>query len=363
MEFDGGFYVLGTSLKVFFIDLLLSGDNAVVIALACRSLAPHHMRKAVLFGTGIAVLLRIGLTTIVSFLLDVPGLKLAGAVALLVIAVRLMAEENRGTKGSGADRDGEADPAKRDDDLWAAIGVILVADLVLSLDNVVALAAVAQGSVFFLALGLIASIPLLTYGSMVIMTLLDRYPALIAAGGALLGWIAGDIGISDPIIAGWVGTQAPALPIAMPLLGAVFVLAEGRIAERERRMSPAPEARPTVAPSGRGDARSARPEELVAEGLRTEASLAAADRTEAPLAGPPGQASLVAALLRLAKRALRRGGEQRAGAGMGERGRPRGRGGIGRASHRPRRRRQSWRSTEARARLRPPRLRRRIRRR
>jgi YjbE family integral membrane protein len=296
METDGGFYFLGTSLKVFFIDLLLSGDNAIVIALACRSLAPHHMRKAVLFGTGAAILLRVGLTTIIAFLLDVPGLKLAGALALLVIAVRLMAAEGAEAKGHDI---GERS-AKRDDDLWAAIGVIFIADLVLSLDNVVALAAAAQGSIFFLAFGLLASIPLLMYGSMFIMALLDRYPVLIAAGGALLGWIAGDIGISDPVISGWVGTHAPALTIAMPLLGAVFVLLESRIAEQERGMSTAPEARRIIDPSVFVDARLVRQDEPTAELVRPDAPVADAN----PAAEPPRQSSLVMALLGLAKRAL-----------------------------------------------------------
>src|SRR4029077_11054483 len=137
-------------------------------------------------------------------------------------------------ENNGTSRAGGKGSAERGDGLWTAIGIILIADLAISLDNVVALAAVAQGNVVFLTLGLLASIPLLMYGSMFVTALLNRYPILVAAGGALLGWIAGDMGISDPIISDGVSTQAPALTVAMPLLGAVFVLLESRIIEQSQ---------------------------------------------------------------------------------------------------------------------------------
>jgi YjbE family integral membrane protein len=236
MGFDGDFYFLGTSFKVFFIDLLLSGDNAVVIALACRSLPAPQMRKAIFIGTAAAILLRVYLTLVVSYLLEIPGLKLVGAVALLIIAIKLIVEEDK--EGKTAD---SSDPDGRQNlDLWSAVFVVVVADLIMSLDNVVALAAVAKGSIFFLALGLLLSIPLLMFGSLFVAALLKRYPLLITAGGALLGWIAGDIGITDPLIADWVSVQAPALIPAMPLLGAIFVLLEGRIIEGERARSRSP---------------------------------------------------------------------------------------------------------------------------
>ena len=237
MDFGGDLSFLGTSLKVFFIDLLLSGDNAVVIALACRALPRHQMRKAMLAGIVAAVLLRVYLTTVVSFLLDIPCLKLVGALALVIIAIKLMVDEDEGQEGGHADAAG-GDSRKQD--LWGTIVVIVLADLTMSIDNVVGLAAVAQGSIIYLALGLLLSIPLLMYGSVFVMALLKRYPWLIAAGGALLGWIAGDIAMTDPLIVEWVNTQAPALTVVMPILGALFVLLESRIVERDRRHAPPP---------------------------------------------------------------------------------------------------------------------------
>lgn len=235
MGFDGDFSFLGTSLKVFFVDLLLSGDNAVVIALACRALPSNQMRKAILIGTGIAILLRVYLTTMVAYLLEIPCLKLVGAVALVVIAIKLMVKEDE--QGGETNRSGG--DGKPSLDLWTAVFVVVIADVIMSLDNVVALAAVAKGSIFFLGLGLVLSIPLLMSGSMFVAALLKRYPMLIAAGGAFLGWIAGDIGVSDPMVADWVTVQAPALTVAMPLLVALFVLMESHIVEDERRRSKA----------------------------------------------------------------------------------------------------------------------------
>lgn len=230
MLLDGDFTFVGSSLKVFFVDLLLSGDNAVVIALACRALPPKQMRFAVLFGTATAILLRVYLTTVVAYLLAIPCLKLVGAFALLMIAVKLTITEDDAKPGlvhGGATRF-----AEQELELWAAVVLIVLADLVMSLDNVVALAAASKGSVAFLVLGLALSIPLLMYGSLFVAALLKRYPGLITCGGAILGWIGGDIGVSDPLIADWVNTQAPALAVAMPFLGAIFVLAESRIIGR-----------------------------------------------------------------------------------------------------------------------------------
>ena len=230
MSFDGNFYFLGTTLKIFFVDLLLSGDNAVVIALACRSLPANQIRKAILFGTSAAILLRIYFTTVVAYLLDLPSLKLIGAAALIVIAIKLIGDEDKQSAAAKSDGgDGKQIP-----DLWTAVFVIVISDVILSLDNVVALAAVAKGSILFLGLGLALSIPLLMWGSLFVAALLKRYPVIVKAGGALLGWIAGDIGVSDPMIADWMNSQAPALVIAMPLFGAIFVLLESRIIEDER---------------------------------------------------------------------------------------------------------------------------------
>ena len=186
-------------------------------------------------GTGVAIVLRVCLTMAVSYLLDVPGLKLAGALALIVIAIKLIVKRGERAKINGTSRADGNGSAKLGDGLWTAIGIIIIAYPALSLDSVVALAAVAQGHVIFLTLGLLASTPLLVYGSVFVTGILDRYPFLIPAGGALLGWIAGEMGIADPVISNWVSTQAPALTVVMPLLGAVFVLLESRIVEQKHK--------------------------------------------------------------------------------------------------------------------------------
>lgn len=245
MGLDGGLHSLGLTLQVFFLDILLSGDNAIVIALACRRLSAHQMRQAIMVGTGAAIGLRILFTTIVTFLLAIPFLKLLGMMALIVIAIKLLIEEDDSLDGTLSGL-GNSQPNVAGSQpspsvsLWSTIGVIVVADATMSLDNVVALAAISQNSVFFLVLGLALSVPLLMYGSLFVTTLLKRYPILIPAGGALLGWVAGDIGMSDPLIADWVTAQLPGLTLAVPPACAIFVLLESRIIQQNRLRFPKP---------------------------------------------------------------------------------------------------------------------------
>jgi YjbE family integral membrane protein len=224
MGFDNIFHNLNLTLEVFFLDLLLSGDNAMVIALACRSPSPELTRRVMLIGIGGAIALRILLTTVASLLLHIPLLKLVGGVALTFIAIKLTIEEE-------GEVESDRSPPKNHPDLWSTVGTIIVADLVMSVDNVVALAAVTQGRIFFLTLGLLMSVPLLMFGSLFVAALLRRYPLLIRGGGAMLGWIAGDIAISDPMITDWVNQQSPALTVVVPILVVVFVLIESRIME------------------------------------------------------------------------------------------------------------------------------------
>lgn len=245
MGLDSGMHSLGLTLQVFFLDLLLSGDNAIVIALACRRLPIQQMRQAVLIGTGAAIGLRILFTTVVTFLLAIPFLKLLGMLALIAIAIKLLVEEDAGEEeAQSASGDSQQNLAgslhEPSVSLWSTIGVIVIADVTMSLDNVVALAAISQNSVYFLVLGLALSIPLLMYGSLFVTTLLKRYPILIPAGGALLGWVAGDIGMTDPLIADWVTTQSPGLTLAVPLACAIFVLLESKIIERNMLRFPKP---------------------------------------------------------------------------------------------------------------------------
>jgi YjbE family integral membrane protein len=176
--------------KIIWINVLLSGDNALVIAMACRNLEPKQRFWGMILGAAAAVILRIIFTGIVATLMGLPYLKLVGGLALLVIAAKLLVPEQE-------DEDG----VKSASHLWAAIQIVVVADIVMSLDNVIAVAAAAQGSVPLLILGLAISIPLIVAGAALIMALLTRLPILVWAGAALLGWIAGEVIATDPAVA------------------------------------------------------------------------------------------------------------------------------------------------------------------
>ncbi len=234
---------VATVLVVFLIDLLLSSDNAVVVALASRGLPGSQRRAAVSLGIAIAILLRIALTSVATITLQLSGLQLVGGILLLMIATRLAARD----EPIRLRRDGSAAGPGRSS-LAAAIAVIVVADLIMSFDNVVAIAAVARGDILVLSLGLLLSIPFLVWGASLAITLLRRYRPLVIAGGALLGWIAGDIAVSDPLIVGWIDSQAPALPYAVPALAALFVLAETLWAGTPKSALGAPQ--PTADESG-----------------------------------------------------------------------------------------------------------------
>ena len=175
--------------KIIWINVLLSGDNALVIALACRGLEPRHRLWGMVLGAGAAVVLRIIFTSIVVTLMELPYLKLVGGLALVVIAAKLLVPEEEGEAG-----------VESTSHLWAAVQIVVVADIVMSLDNVIAVAASANGSVPLLILGLAISIPLIVAGAALIMALLNRLPILVWAGAALLGWIAGDVMATDPAV-------------------------------------------------------------------------------------------------------------------------------------------------------------------
>ena len=191
---------------IIWINLLVSGDNAVMIALAARSL-PHDQQKlAVFWGSAAAVALRIVLTVFAVALLELPWLKLAGGLLLIWIGIKLLAPDKEELEVSAHTR------------LWHAIRTILIADLVMSIDNVIAVAAAANAAAptpdlatmkyTLLALGLAISIPIVIFGSVLMLGIMERFPVVIALGAALLGWIAGDIIVTDPAIAGWIGSHA-----------------------------------------------------------------------------------------------------------------------------------------------------------
>ncbi|CAN5517973.1 TerC family protein [soil metagenome] len=178
--------------KIIWINVLLSGDNALVIALACRGLQPKQRVWGMVLGAAVAVLLRIIFTGIVVTLMALPYLKLVGGLALLVIAAKLLVPEKE-------DEDGVEAAAH----LWAAVRIVAVADIIMSLDNVIAVAAAANGSLVLLILGLAISVPMIVAGAALIMALLDRMPALIWLGAALLGWVAGEVIATDPAVVPW----------------------------------------------------------------------------------------------------------------------------------------------------------------
>jgi YjbE family integral membrane protein len=208
-------------LEIIWINILLSGDNAVVIALACRSLPAHQRRLGIALGSGAAVFLRVVFTFLVVELLALPFVKIVGGALLLWIAIRLVSEET----------EEKIEPAKT---IWASIRLIVVADAVMSLDNVMAIAAAAKGSSLLILFGLALSIPLIVFGSTLLLSLLNRFPALIWAGAALLGWIAGDLIAADPALAEWLGARAPDLASWAPSAGAVLVCATAWLRTRRK---------------------------------------------------------------------------------------------------------------------------------
>lgn len=212
--------------QIILINIVLSGDNAVVIALACRSLPPRQQRKAILFGSVGAIVLRIVLTFFAVFLLTLPWLKLVGAALLLWIGVGLL---------KGEDDDGKL---AEHQGLAAAIRTIIVADFIMSLDNVIGVAAAAKGDLLLLVLGLVISVPLIVFGSTLILRLMNRFPVIITLGAALLGWVAGEMALSDPAIAAHVG-HGRVLHFAAPAIGAVLVVAVGKWLARRERVEPA----------------------------------------------------------------------------------------------------------------------------
>jgi YjbE family integral membrane protein len=208
-------------MQIIGVNIVLSGDNAVVIALAARSLPPAQQQKVVAWGSGAAVVMRIVLTIVAVELLRLPYLKLVGAALLLWIAVQLLLPEG---EGEG--------PEAAGGNLIPAIKTILLADLVMSLDNVIAVAAAAKGSVTLLVLGLAISIPLVVFASTLLMTLMSRYPIIIMIGAALLGWVAGEMAISDPAVKAWVDANVAVLHYAAPALGAIGVVVLGKLLAR-----------------------------------------------------------------------------------------------------------------------------------
>jgi len=204
------------ALEIIVINVLLSGDNAVVIALACRNLPPAQRKWGVIWGAVGAIVLRIVLTYFAVTLLTLPYLKIVGGALLLWIGVKLIAEEDEGEGGDGK--------VAASDKLVAAVRTVIVADLVMSVDNVLGVAAAAKGSLLLLVFGLVVSIPLVIAGSQIIMRMIERFPILILAGGGLLGWVAGEMIVEDVALAPWIEGHAHILQWAIPVAGVLLVV-------------------------------------------------------------------------------------------------------------------------------------------
>src|SRR2546422_7373643 len=193
-------------IKIIGVNIILSGDNAVVIALAARSLPPKQQTQAIIWGSGAAIVMRIILTLFAVALLTLPWLKIVGSLLLFWIGVKLLVPE---------DDDAEIEAS---DQLLSAIKTILIADLVMSLDNVIAVAAAAGGSVLLLILGLAISIPLVIFGATLLLKLMERFPVIITIGGALIGWVAGEMLVTDPALEGWLTGLGVAVAKAKPMI-------------------------------------------------------------------------------------------------------------------------------------------------
>ena len=215
-------------LKIMWINILLSGDNAVVIAMACRGL-PHRQRVwGMILGAGVAVLLRVVFTVFVAALMLLPYLKIVGGLALFYIAAKLLVPE-----------DEDKNETEATEHLWRAVKIVAIADIIMSLDNVIAIAAAAQGNMALLVIGLGVSIPLIVAGAALVMALLDRFPILVWAGAALLGWIVGEVIVTDPVIQGYLEPKFGAegfhyIMLFCALVGAVLVLAVGGMWRRSK---------------------------------------------------------------------------------------------------------------------------------
>jgi YjbE family integral membrane protein len=213
-------------LQIMLINVVLSGDNAVVIALACRNLSPAHRKQAFLWGGVGVIVLMLLLTVSVVYLMRLPWLQFAGGVLLLWIGVKLLVA------------DGARDSSKVGEQatLNAAIRTIIAADVVMSLDNVLAMAAAANGHIWMLGVGLAVTVPLVLFGSAYLMRVMHKFPMVVLAGAALIGYVAGNMLVSDPALRDWIAGNAPYMPMLVPVACAILVVAAGTAWQRLRRI-------------------------------------------------------------------------------------------------------------------------------
>jgi YjbE family integral membrane protein len=209
-------------LKIIWVNVLLSGDNAVVIALACRSLAPRQQRNAFIVGTAGIVVLMTALTSCAALLMSLPYIQLVGSVLLLWIGTKLLLPE---------EAQGDVDDTSS---FWAAVKTIIVADIVMSVDNVLGMAGAAHGHFGMLFFGLLITMPLILFGSAMLVKLMERFPQFIVIGAGLLGYVAGDMAVADPAIKGYIDTHVHFLENLAPIVGAAFVVIAGKMLARKQ---------------------------------------------------------------------------------------------------------------------------------
>jgi YjbE family integral membrane protein len=210
--------------QIIIIDILLAGDNAVVIALACRNLPPNLQRKGIFWGVFGAIALRVVLTAFAASLLTLPWLKIVGGLALFWIGIKLLLPDNS-----------DEHEIEGSTDLWGAVRTVIIADFVMSLDNVIGVAGAAKGNLMLLIFGLIVSIPLVVVGSKLILKLIERFPMIILAGGALLGWIAGELIATDPASAPIMKTLPAWSHYVAAAAGAIFVVVVAKLIQRRQQ--------------------------------------------------------------------------------------------------------------------------------
>ena len=224
MEYFNDGWVIAV-LQIIAIDIVLGGDNAIIIALACRNLPKHQRRAGILWGTAGAIILRVILVFFATSLMEIWGLRSIGGILLIWIGVKLLTEVETN------DLDGKINQSSN---LLTAIRTIIIADFVMSLDNALAITAAAKGNIGLVVFGLLLSVPIIISGSALILRLMERFPIIITAGAGLLGWLGGGLIISDKLFAEFITTSLPAAPTMAAAAGAISVVTIGKFLTKQK---------------------------------------------------------------------------------------------------------------------------------
>ena len=212
-------------IQIVAIDIILGGDNAIVIALACRNLPKHQQRAGILWGTAGAIILRVILVFFATSLMEIPGLRLIGGILLIWIGIKLLNEvETQDLEGK----------INQSSNLLTAIRTIIIADFVMSLDNALAITAAAKGEIGLVVFGLLLSVPIIIWGSALILRLMERFPVIITAGAGLLGWLGGGLVISDKLLVKFTAMSLSPSPTATAAIGVIFVVVIGKFLARPK---------------------------------------------------------------------------------------------------------------------------------